>query len=469
MHGATIAVFEGEMPFADLVKHIEGRLHLIPRYRQRLVFVPFNLHHASWEDDPDFQLENHIKLHTLPPGTSLDEAVKEALVVNEPILDRTRPLWETHVFTGVPDRTLLLTRVHHCMIDGVSSIELSTVLMDFQLEPAPTAPAEEPWRPAALPNAGQLLLDAALDTLQEQLQTLRQNQSLLGEPARLAERTAQLTRVTSSLMQVMSQPIVAAPWNAAPVSRRRAFAWLRYPFSDFRAMRAGIGGTLNDIVLTVATEAAARYLNHHNYTTAGQSLRLMCPVSVRREGETAALGNRVSGMFPTVPASPMDVVERHELVKAETIRIKNAGLAQGLELLIESAPPIPPSLMTTALLSALGPGSLATTLPPPPRPVFPLPQFGYNFVLTNVPGVQVAQYMAGHRCLDQVSPLMLGGNAGYGVVVSTYNQNLYFSLVSDARLLPDIDLMAQLIDDVTQELRARTEAAGSPIREATPS
>ena len=185
--------------------------------------------------------------------------------------------------------------------------------------------------------------------------------------------------------------------------------------------------------------------------TDGQNLRLMCPVNVRREDQGGALGNRVSGMFPTMPASPMDPLQRHELIKAETLRIKESGQAQGLELLTETAPPTPPGLMAPALLAALAPALPA--FPLPPRPAFPAPQFGVNFVLTNVPGVQVPQYMAGHKCLDQFSPLMISGTLGYGVVVSTYNQNLYFSLVGEPRLLPDIDRMAAFLAEVFQELK----------------
>ncbi|OAI41219.1 hypothetical protein AYO38_04100, partial [bacterium SCGC AG-212-C10] len=447
MHGGGLAVFEGDIPFEKLVAHIRGRLHLIPRYRQRLAFVPMNLNHATWEDDPNFRLENHVFAHTIPAGSSLNDAIAEAIRVNEPMLERTKPLWETHVFSGVADRTVLLTKVHHCMIDGVSGVELSTVLMDFEAD-APAPQGEDAWDPAPMPDPSVLIGQALVDSLQEQLETMQRNQELMRNPQLLADRSALISRAAMTLTRVMGEPIVAAPWNATQIGQERTFAWRRFPFSEIRALRASAGGTVNDVVLTVATEAAARYLVEHGHPTDHQNFRLMCPVSVRREGEGGALGNRVSGMFPTLPAWPMAVLDRHWAVITETTRIKEAGEAQGLELITETAPPIPPAMMAPMLLSALNPNPQPVFPPPARTPWFTPPQFGFNFVLTNVPGVQVTQYMAGHKCLDQFGPLMLGGTLGYGVVVGTYNQNLYFSLVADPRLLPDIEHMADLFDTV---------------------
>jgi hypothetical protein len=235
-------------------------------------------------------------------------------------------------------------------------------------------------------------------------------------------------------------------------------------FADFRAIRTEFGGTVNDVVLAIVTEAAARYLRHHGYSSSGQNLRLMCPVSVRREGESSALGNRVSGMFPTVPAAPMDPVDRLNLVKETTERIKQNQEPQGLELMMESGPALPPTMMVFSQFfgTPLDPTATLVSPFPPPRPIVPAPHYGYNFVVTNVPGMQVPQYLAGHKCLDQFGMLMLGGVLGYGVVAGSYNQRMYFSLTAEPRLMPDVDYMKGLVEEVFGELLARISQSARP-------
>ena len=140
MHGVAISVIEGEVPFERIYHHFESRIHLVPRFRQRLVFVPFNLAHAKWVDDPTFDLKNHLKHHTLPKRANLDKAIEHALQLGEPLLDRARPLWLTYVLTGVPGRTVLAQMGHHAMVDGASGVDISMVMLDLE----PDAPDPPP-------------------------------------------------------------------------------------------------------------------------------------------------------------------------------------------------------------------------------------------------------------------------------------------------------------------------------------
>ncbi len=462
MHGSMISVIDGEVPFDAIYRHIEARIHLVPRYRQRLAFVPFNLAHAEWVDDPEFNLENHVVRHELPTGTSLAGAVEKALEINEPLLDRARPLWRWHVFEGLPGQTLLMQSFHHAMVDGVSGIDITMVLFDLKPEPPPPPAAEGVWAPDPLPTPVESLRQA----VGEQARALRDANPLaaLGESARQPDLWR---RGAETMLKMLGRPAIFAPWNAGNVGPKRKLEWTRYGFAEFREIRRSFGGTINDVVLTVVSEAAARYLKARGESIEDQHFRVMCPVSVRREDEGGALGNRVSGIFPMLPAWPMDVVERHSAVCEETARIKENQEAQALEFMMEAMPALPPVAMAQTLLvgTLFDPTVLAARLPAPlpPRIDPRVPFFGINFTCTNVPGVQVPQYVAGHRILYNLGILMLGGNLGFGIGVGSYNREVVFNLICEPRLLPDLGLMRAGLDDSFSELlkEARNRASSA--------
>jgi hypothetical protein len=238
--------------------------------------------------------------------------------------------------------------------------------------------------------------------------------------------------------------------------------------SEIREIRRGLGGTINDVVLTVVSEAVARYLVEHNERVTDQHLRIMCPVNVRTEDQQGALGNQVSAIFPMLPAWPMNPVTRLGAVCAEVERIKEEQEAQALTLLQNSVPePWPVALMGTQMVGTQrDPTALAARFPMPVLPAlggWRPPNFGLNFVCTNVPGVQVAQYLCGHRVLDTIGVLVLSGNIGLGVTILSYNGGLYFSFICEPRLLPDIDTLANAAkvayDELLAAARARTEQA----------
>ncbi len=465
MHGTSIAVFEGELPFDAVVESLAARLHLIPRYRQRLAFVPFNLAHAKWVDDPDFRLENHVLRVSLPPGSTLADATRRALELGEPLLDRRRPLWKTWILEGVPDRTVMVSLGHHAMIDGVSGVDLLTVLMDLERDAKPPPPPQHAWDPEEPPGSLSLIEEA----LRESFESFAERNPFAGPtpfapgsgPGR-AEREELLRRANDVVTRLMTRPVIGAPWNAAAIGPKRKLAVSHHEFSHFRAIRNAFGGTVNDVVLAVMTEAAARYLEAHGENTREQWLRVMCPVNVRRDDEKGTLGNRVSGMFPTLPAWPMDAVKRLATVSEETQRLKANKEPQALELLMESSSSLAPIAMAQTLLvgTPFDPTTWLAQFPPPiPRLPFRPPHFGYNFVVTNVPGVQVPLYLVGHKLLELCGAMMLGGNVGLGVAVTSYEGRLSFNLTSDARLLPDVERLRDFADEVFRELLARATEA----------
>ena len=457
LHVGILQTFEGAIEFDRLAEHFARRIHLLPRFRQRLVIAPFNLAHATLEDDPEFELRNHLKHHTLPSGAAEAELAEAAMRANQPALDRSRPLWELHLFRGLKDgRSALLWKIHHAIVDGVSALQLIATAMDLRPDAAPPAPEEKPWAPAKLPDGSKLLLDAAIALVQSRLDELREAGRLLSSPADLAERSAAMAAAAAQMFQMMSRPIVAAPWNRGLVSRARSLAWLEVSFGDLRAVRRALEGTVNDVVLTILSEGAARYLKHHQTATAGLPLRIGCPVNVRRESEAGAMGNRVSMMFPEFTATPMDLIERYRSVVRETERIKAAREPQGMDLLVATADSVSPSLqnlnsrMTNTAIEAATAfdeftGGIARMIAGPPM--------GVNFIATNVPGAQVPMYLAGRRMLDFVGLVPLAGTFGYGVAIVSYNQGLFFGLMAEPRMMPDVEFMQSCIAEAFEELK----------------
>ena len=267
----------------------------------------------------------------------------------------------------------------------------------------------------------------------------------------------------------MARPIAATPWNASFVSQERTLAWLRTSFADIREIRTAFGGTMNDVVLTMLSEGAARYLRYHN-SRPGLPFRIGCPVNVRRDHENGALGNRVSMMFPELPAEPMDPVARLKLVTAETQRIKEAGEPQALDRLMsygESASPAIVAtlagMVTTAMDAA---ASLQRYIPAWAKPAAPAP--GINFIATNVPGSQLPRYLTGHRMVDYVGLLPLGADLGFGVPIISYNQNLYFTMMAEPKLMPDPDRMKGLVEQVFEELKRAAITQKVRVQEQAP-
>ncbi|HEY5646224.1 MAG TPA: wax ester/triacylglycerol synthase family O-acyltransferase [Pseudomonadales bacterium] len=460
MHTAAMLVLEGELACESVVAQFKTRMHLIPRYRQKLAFVPFNLAHPKWVDDSAFAVENHVKPFHVTEGSTLEQAVDEILVLNGKLMDRSRPLWMTYVVSGVPGYTIVLSQVHHAMIDGVSGIELLSILMDFEPEPRPVPPPKVPWTPEPEPSALELVTEALRENAQKTAAEVRRSW-----PSDAKSRTL-LAHGARAVSSFFTSPAVMAPWNAGFIGTGRRMRWTRHPFSEFREIRRAFGGTINDVVLAAISEGAARYLAQHDEDTDGRQLRIMCPVSVRTEDEKGALGNRVSGIFPLLPASPMPALERYHAVLAEMEGIKRDELAQALTLMTETTPSVPAMLMAPTLLvgTPFDPTVAAARFPLPVLPKIGSrpPLLGFNFTCTNVPGVQVPMYIAGHRMETMLGVLMLTGNLGYGVAVGSYNQEMIFAMIGETRLMPDLEVMAASVEAAFVELLAEARKVNGP-------
>ena len=463
MHISSVYTLDGELDFQKLLTRFEKRIHQVPAYRRKLQQIPLSIAHPVWVDDPDFDLSNHVVHHELPPGVSYEQALDAAVELNEPLLPRDRPLWRMVMISGVPGKTLLLQQTHHAMIDGASGIDLTLILYDLDPDAGEPVAPNEPWQPPEPPASGALLTEA----VQDNIRAFNEK-----NPLRLASQAVskaqQLRRATEVVARFISQPAITAPFNAGAVGPKRKVRWIKKSFSDIREIRRQLGGTINDVVLTIVSEAVARYLVAHDEAASnGQYMRVMCPVNVRTEDKKGALGNEVSAIFPRLPAEPLDPAQRLNAVIGETERIKREEEAQSVTVMQESMPYMPPVAMLGSQLvgTPMDPTAAIARLNLPIQPRiggYRPPNMGINFVCTNVPGVQVPQYMCGLEVTDTVGLLVLTGNVGFSVTILSYNKQLFFSFICETRLLPDLEVIAAAAADVFDELlEAARQAAGS--------
>ena len=434
LHLGSLGLYDGDIPYRALVRHLQPRIDGMPRYRQRVAFVPLNLSHPTWEDDPGFDIRRHVR-RIRPRGRVDDERLRRlAEELFAPPLDRSKPLWEIILIEGVTGgRSALLARAHHCMVDGISGIELLAALLDLSPTPPPP-PAPEPWQPEPPPTPTTRLSDAFWDLLNEQVGFWTDLQLLLVDGRERRRRELLVGRALAKAARFLVQPAPPTPFNA-PLAPGRAIGWTHMSFADVRAIRSALGGTVNDVVLTILSGALARYLNVAGDDAAATELRVIIPVNVRREDQYGALGNRVSFMLAALPIGVPDPVRRLEVIRDQTDSLKRLNQPAGIELLLASLMRLPAPAQ--ALVGAVrGPvNSLA------------------NLVCTNVPGPMVPLYCVGHRMLEHYPLVPLGLHFGLNVAVTSYDQRLFFGVMADAAQVPDADLVATYLSESFEELR----------------
>ncbi len=447
LHIGSLGVFEGCIPFERFLAHMDSRIPLIPRYRQRLAFVPLSLAHPTWEDDPKFDIKNHIRRVALPaPGN--DEQLREMTTkIFATQLDRRMPLWETYLIEGVEGgRSGIISKVHHAMIDGVSGIELLMAILDLSPEPAP-APVASPWEPEPLPDIGMRLIDALRDHLVQQREFFRDIQQAIAQPR---QRFREAQKVFDSFRS-------ASPWLALPAPRTpfsvrigpdRCVAFSEVSFVEIREIRTSLGGTVNDVVLAVLAGGLRQYLIRHGYDVDKLELRVAVPVNIRVEEEKGALGNRISAMLTPLPIYESNPAERLALIRDRMNNLKQENQAGAIEALSRmlSRTPAPLQALT-------GAGLVMNTM--------------VNMICTNVPGPMIPLYSLGHLMLAHYPLVPLSVDMGLGVGVTSYNQRLYFGLMADAKAVPDIDSLKACVDESFLELRGAAGVSPTDVEIVT--
>jgi diacylglycerol O-acyltransferase len=443
----SIAIFQGEIPYDRFVKNLEDKLHLIPRYRQRVVFAPFNIAHPTWEFDPEFDIRNHVKRLTLdPPGTN-DQLRELAAKLFEGTLSRDKPLWEIYLVHGLEgDRSALVSKVHHCLVDGVSGIELLMIVLEVSPDMPPPIPPSEPYAPDPIPDRATLFLDALFDRMSDILKTTADAQKALINTVDDPAGARSISRALETAVPYLTRPGPRAPFNG-PFSGGRRVAWSEAPFDEIREIRRACGGTVNDVVLAVLSGALARYYEAHGVKTDDQVARIATPVNVRREDERGALGNRISMLLVEAPLGIRNPVERLQAIRERFDHLKRNHVADGVELLADSLGNMPP--MLHALLGAL----------PSPRNTMA------NLVCTNVPGPMIPLYSVGHKLESHVPLVPIAWEMGIGCAVTSYNQKLYFALMADTQAAPDVDRLNDFLRQSYVELRNAAGVSPSQLPE----
>ncbi|MBX3283816.1 MAG: wax ester/triacylglycerol synthase family O-acyltransferase [Actinobacteria bacterium] len=443
MHVAMTMVVDpstvpGGYSFENLKEFIRGRIHLVPPFRRRLVEVPLNLAHPVWIEDPDFDIDFHIRRIGCPaPGGRRELGEMAGQIASTP-LDRTRPLWELWVIEGLKqDRVGVVTKVHHSAIDGSSGAELMVHLFDLEPTPPEQPPAVE-LEPDHIPNDLELLGHAVASRVRKTLALPRLIGDTVGAVTRVVEGRRDPTR-----------PFGAAPLNAphtswcGPLSPLRSVGFARVPLADVRALKDAFGCTVNDIVLGLCAGTLRSYMLDRDELP-DQPLVAACPVSVRDEGD-ATVGNKVSAMFTTLDTHLADPTERIRAIQACTVGAKQEHKAVGADMLQNWAEYAAPNTFNLAsrLYSSWG-------LAGSHRPI-------HNVIISNVPGPPFPLYYAGAEMVAAypMGPVMEG--VGLNITVFSYRGSVDFGFMVDRELVPDVWNMADRVKGALLELQ---EAAG---------
>ena len=438
MHVGGVLILEAPPGGVDaLAALVEARLPLVPRYRQRVAEVPGHLANPVWVDDPDFDINYHVRRSGLPrPGGEEQLLDLVSRLASRP-LDRTRPLWEMHLVEGLSGRRVaVITKTHPALVDGLSAIDIGQVLLD--VEPDAPTPQAGDWRPQRPPSGAELVWQA--------LDEYARRPSAVVETAREAvtdirSTAARLTGVAGGLLRTARKTMLAAPHSPlnAPVGRQRRVAVARAELDDVKKIRKAHGGTVNDVLLTVVTGALREWLlSRGEPVVAGTSVRALVPVSM--QDDEAVAGNRVSSYLVDLP-----VGEPNPRVRLTRLSYAMRGIAQhgqsvGADSLIALTGFAPPTLHALGARAARG---LSSRL--------------FNLVVTNVPGPQFPLYAAGSRMLEVFPVVPLARGQGLSIGMTSYDGRVYFGLNADRDSVGDVDSLADLIE---QEVAELVETAG---------
>ncbi len=449
MHVASTQVLEaGPLRKADGGIDVEAfkrltaaLLHKIPRYRQKLRYIPLE-NHPVWVDDDCFNIDYHIRHTSLPRPGSEEQLKRLSARIMEQHLDRSRPLWEMWVVEGLDgDRFAIISKVHHCMIDGVSGVDMMNVLMTQT--PDTNIPEAPPFLPHPMPSRSTLLREEVRRRMRLPFAALRDFRELTREADDALRELRVRARATLETLGTSLRRPSETPLNRE-IGPHRRFDWCVMRLADVKAVRKSLGGSLNDVVLAVVAGAVRRFLTYRRVDPDAISFRVMTPVSVRRDEERGQLGNRVSAWFLDLPIGERDPRRRLKRISDKTRQLKESRRAVGAETLTQAAEWTPSTLLS------LGARNLTRMLP-------------FNLVVTNVPGPQVPIYTLGATLLEIYPHVPLIARLGLGIALTSYDGRLCWGFNADYDLVPDLDRFVQMTRDSFDELRGEADVS-PPVR-----
>jgi WS/DGAT/MGAT family acyltransferase len=449
MHVGALALIEGPPPpFTELLDALRGRLHLVPRYRQKLAIPPAGTGRPLWVDDPSFNIEYHVRHTALPRPGSEDQLLRLAARIFSQQLDRAKPLWEMWMVEGLEGGGWgLITKTHHALIDGIAGVDIAQVIFDLGPVPTEIPHPDEPWAPAPVPSSTQVLASGAAGLVRTGLRTA-------GAAAGLVTRPGSALRSAREAVEGLGE-VAWAGLNRAPetplnveIGPHRRYQVVRNSLADYKAIKDAFGGTVNDVVLTVVSGALRNWLASRGVRTEGLELRALVPVSIRTHDQRGTTGNRIAAMRGPLPVYIEDPVARLSAVKASMDGLKESKQAVGAEVLTSVQNFAPPTILAQA--SRL---NFSTRL--------------FNLIVTNVPGPQFPLYVRGREMLDVFPVAFLPKDHALAIAIMSYNGRINFGLLGDYDALPDIDLIAEGIEAARSELLAlaRESAPKSPREE----
>ncbi len=441
---AGVSVFEGEIDLADCMAYVESKLPLIPRYRQRVVFPPFDLGLPHWEFDPTFDIRNHVREVSLKHGTEQELKDLAGTIVSTR-LDRQRPLWDFTLARLKGGRTGMITRIHHCLADGIAGVGAMNVIMGTE----PTAaPVRRRKLKAQLPpphrDAGAALLDGLVKSYFSVVSGALSAQSKLLDVAQQA--LANPKGIPAEMLGLMAELVAPAerlPFNTV-CQGPQIFASTQLPLADIKAVKNICGGTVNDVVLTTVTLAFGLYAEQRGVDLKGRSLRIVIPVNVRGNGDATELGNQIS--FVPVPV-PLDIRDPQKLLAVVRERVEFLKQAHAAEVVGMLGGVL--STFPSAFWAGVGPV------------VSQLPISLCNIICTNVPGPQVPLYLMGHKMLAWYPWVPIGGLMGINCAILTYNGTAFFGFTGDIHAAPDLEKLEKFVEESFVKLRNGASAAGA--------
>lgn len=449
MHVAGTATYEagslktpsGGIDVKKIRAYVESRLHLIPRYRQVLAYTPIE-GHPVWVDDQHFNIEYHVRHTSLPkPGDPEQLKALSGRIMSQQ-LDRSKPLWEMWVVEGLDDgdHFAILSKIHHCMVDGMSSVDLMAVLLNIE----PTDRIDPPvrWVPRPRPTWWQMMSAETARRARIPFDTVSGFGQVLKDVRDPRSDIRTMWRAARGMLGSSLRTVSDTPLNK-PIGPHRRFDWLAMDLNEVKNVRKRLGGSLNDVVLTTVTGAVQRFLEGRRVHVDFLDFRVMAPVSVRSAEEKGTLGNRVSAWIIELPLAERNPRARLQKISETTARLKETKQAMGAEMLSRVAEWTPSTLLSLA-------SSMMTRALP------------FNLVVTNVPGPQVPLYLLGAKMLDNYGQVPLTDYLGLGIVLFSYAGKLCWGFNADWDLVPDLRDFVTAVEESFAELQSTAGVATRP-------
>lgn len=444
MHIGGLVIFEGPAPSREaFAAHLEERLHLVPRYRQKVVFPRLEMGRPLWVDDPSFNIGYHVRHTALPEPGSVEQLRLLASRIFSQRLDRSKPLWELWLVEGYDsDKFVIINKVHHSLVDGVSGADLTTVLFDLARDAAGVAPPDKRWSPAPEPGGADIVAKGVGELATAPLDLAR---GALGAAASPKQTLARVREAAAGLGEVAWRGVNRAPETPlnGPMGSHRRMTWARVPLGELKEIKNELGGTVNDVFLAVVTGALHHWLHSRGVRTEGLEIHSAVPVSVRVEGDERSMGNQITIMIGRLPTFADEPAERLRLVTESMADLKGSKQALGAEAIASLEDFAPPTIFAQA--SRL---HFSTRM--------------YNLLTTNVPGPQFPLYLLGCEMLEMVPIAFLAPDQRLAVAAMSYNGSVALSLVGDYDSMPDLEGLADLVIEEVAALREAAKPDGVP-------